>query len=139
MPKVLVSDSLSKDGLEVLKNAPGLETEYKPGLSEAELADAVGEYDALVIRSGSKVTAKVIAKADKMKVIGRAGIGVDNVDVAAASAKGILVMNTPTGNAITTAEHAIALMFAVARKIAQADSLMKQGKWEKKILQGREI
>ncbi len=139
MHKVLVSDNLSKQGLEILQKAEGIEVDYKPGLSEAELADAIGAYDGLVVRSGSKVTAKVIERAEKLKVIGRAGIGVDNVDVPASTARGILVMNTPTGNAVTTAEHAIALLFAVSRKIAQADAFMKQGKWEKKALQGREI
>ncbi len=139
MAKVLVSDSLSKQGLEVLSSAPGIELDNRPGLSEAELADAIGAYDGLVIRSGSKVTAKVIERAERLRVIGRAGIGVDNVDVKAASRRGIVVMNTPTGNAVTTAEHALALLFAVARKVALADATMKQGKWEKKVLQGREL
>jgi D-3-phosphoglycerate dehydrogenase / 2-oxoglutarate reductase len=139
MAKVLVSDSLSKQGLEVLSTAPGIELDNRPGLSEDELADAIGAYEGLVIRSGSKVTAKVIERATRLRVIGRAGIGVDNVDVKAASRRGIVVMNTPTGNAVTTAEHALALLFAVARKIAMADHTMKQGKWEKKALQGREL
>lgn len=139
MARVLVSDSLSKEGLVVLERAEGIDFDYKPGLSEDDLAAAIGEYDGLVIRSGSKVTAKVIAAADKLKVIGRAGIGVDNVDKAAASRRGIIVMNTPTGNAVTTAEHALSLLFTVARKIGLADATMKQGKWEKKILEGREL
>ena len=137
--KVLVSDSLSKDGLAVLTSTAGLEVDNKPGLSEDEITQIIGNYDALVIRSGSKVTAKVIEAATKLRVIGRAGIGVDNVDVKAASRRGIVVMNTPTGNAVTTAEHAIGLLFAVARKAAQADGLMKAGKWEKKKLEGREL
>jgi D-3-phosphoglycerate dehydrogenase len=139
MAKVLVSDSLSKEGLELLKQAQGIEVEYKPGLSEDELAKALAGVDGLVIRSGSKVTAKVIEAADKLKVIGRAGIGVDNVDVKAASRRGIIVMNTPTGNAVTTAEHALALLFSVARKIPLASSTMKEGKWEKKAFEGREL
>jgi D-3-phosphoglycerate dehydrogenase len=139
MAKVLVSDSLSKDGLEFLKQAKGIEVEYKPGLSEDDLAKALAGVDGLVIRSGSKVTAKVIEAADKLRVIGRAGIGVDNVDVKAASRRGIIVMNTPTGNAVTTAEHALALLFSVARKVPLASSLMKEGKWEKKVLEGREL
>ena len=106
MAKVLVSDSLSKEGLEFLKQAQGIELENKPGLNEDELAKAIVGVEGLVIRSGSKVTAKVIEAADKLRVIGRAGIGVDNVDVKAASRRGIIVMNTPTGNAVTTAEHA---------------------------------
>jgi D-3-phosphoglycerate dehydrogenase len=139
MPRVLVSDSLSRGGLEVLETAPGIEFDYKPGLSEEELASVIAAYDGLVIRSGSKVTARVIEAALKLRVIGRAGIGVDNVDVPAASRRGIVVMNTPTGNAVTTAEHALSLLFAVARKIGQADATMKQGKWEKKRLEGREL
>lgn len=139
MAKILVSDSLSKDGLEVLERADGITHDYKPGLTEDELVAAIPGYDGLVIRSGSKVTARVIAAADCLKVIGRAGIGVDNVDKEAASRRGIIVMNTPTGNAVTTAEHALSLLFAVARKIGQADATMKQGIWEKKKLQGREL
>jgi D-3-phosphoglycerate dehydrogenase / 2-oxoglutarate reductase len=141
MPKILVSDSLSKEGLEVLENAKGLGVDfaYKPGLKEDELAAAIVEYDGLVIRSGSKVTAKVLEAAGKLKVVGRAGIGVDNVDVPVATRRGIIVMNTPTGNTITTAEHAVALLFAVARKLGMADATMKQGKWEKKKLEGREL
>ncbi|MGA2450456.1 MAG: phosphoglycerate dehydrogenase [Polyangiaceae bacterium] len=137
--KILVSDTLSEAGLEVLNKAPGMAVEYKPGLKEAELAAAIPGFDALVIRSGSKVTAKVIAAAKDLKVIGRAGIGVDNVDVAAASKHGIIVMNTPTGNAVTTAEHAIALLMALARKIPQATASMRAGKWEKSKFQGHEL
>jgi D-3-phosphoglycerate dehydrogenase len=139
MAKVLVSDSLSKEGLELLKQAKGIEVEYKPGLNEEELAKALSGVEGLVIRSGSKVTAKVIEAADKLRVVGRAGIGIDNVDVKAASRRGIIVMNTPTGNAVTTAEHALGLLFSVARKIPQASASMKDGKWEKKAFEGREL
>ncbi len=139
MAKVLVSDTLSDDGLAVLQQAEGIECEYKPGLSEDELAEAIKGVDGLVIRSGSKVTAKVLAAADKLKVVGRAGIGVDNVDVKEASRKGVIVMNTPTGNATTTAEHALALLFSIARKIPFAAAAMKEGKWEKKAASGREL
>src|SRR6266571_4817945 len=118
--KVLVSDTLSDSGLEILRSCPGLQVDYRPGLKEDEIAAAIGDYDALVIRSGSKITAKVIDRAEKLAVIGRAGIGVDNVDVSAASRKGIVVMNTPTGNAVTTAEHALSLLMSLARKIPQA-------------------
>ena len=137
--KVLVSDKLSDSGLQILRSSPGLTVDYKPGLSEDELAAAIVDYDALVIRSGSKVTAKVIDRAEKLRVIGRAGIGVDNVDVPAASRKGIVVMNTPTGNAITTAEHAISLLLSLARKIPQATASIKAGKWEKNKFEGREV
>ena len=137
--KVLVSDKLSDAGLAILRSATGLTVDYRPGLSESELADAIGDYDGLVIRSGSKVTAKVIERADSLQVIGRAGIGVDNVDVQAASRKGIVVMNTPTGNAVTTAEHALSLLLALARKIPQATASMRSGKWEKSKFEGTEI
>jgi D-3-phosphoglycerate dehydrogenase len=137
--KVLVSDKLSDSGLQILRSSPGISVDYKPGLSEDELAAAIGDYDALVIRSGSKVTAKVIERASRLRVIGRAGIGVDNVDVPAASKKGIVVMNTPTGNAVTTAEHALSLLMSLARKIPQATASIKAGKWEKNKFEGREV
>ncbi len=141
MPKILVSDSLSQEGLDVLEAAKsaGIEYDYRPGLKEDELTAAIPAYDGLVIRSGSKVTVNVIDAATNLKAVGRAGIGVDNVDVPAASRKGIIVMNTPTGNTVTTAEHALALLFSVSRKIGMADATMKQGKWEKKKLEGREL
>ncbi len=139
MSRVLVSDTLSEQGLAALRATPGLDVDYRPGLSESDLAAAIPGADALVIRSGSKVTAKVIEAATTLRVIGRAGIGVDNVDVPAASKRGIIVMNTPTGNAVTTAEHAIGLLMALARKLPMADATMKAGKWEKKKLEGREL
>jgi D-3-phosphoglycerate dehydrogenase len=140
MPRVLVSDALSEQGLAILHKGQGIEVDYKPGLNEADLAAAIVGADGLVIRSGSKVTARVIEASDKLKVIGRAGIGVDNVDVEAASKKGIVVMNTPTGNAVTTAEHAIALLMCLARQIPQASAALKAGKWEKKKFgEGREL
>ncbi len=137
--RVLVSDALSEQGLAILRQTPGATIDYQPGLSEADLAAAIPGADALVIRSGSKVTARVIEAATTLKVIGRAGIGVDNVDVDAASRKGVVVMNTPTGNATTTAEHAIALLMSLARHIPQASALLKAGKWEKKKFEGREL
>jgi (S)-sulfolactate dehydrogenase len=139
MPRVLVSDSLSEQGLAILRAGAGIEVDYKPGLKEAELCEAIRGADALVIRSGSKVTARVLEGANALKVIGRAGIGVDNVDVDAASKRGVVVMNTPTGNAVTTAEHAIALLFSLARLIPQASASMRAGKWEKKKFEGREL
>ncbi|MFW6066859.1 MAG: phosphoglycerate dehydrogenase [Myxococcota bacterium] len=137
--KVLVSDKLSEAGLKVLQQSPGIDVDYRPGLKEQELCEAIGEYHGLVIRSGTKVTANVIESAENLKVIGRAGIGVDNVDVPAASKRGIVVMNTPTGNAVTTAEHAISLLCSLARKIPQAVTSTKSGKWEKSKFQGREL
>jgi D-3-phosphoglycerate dehydrogenase len=137
--KVLISDSLDPQGLEILENTAGLTVVDSPGLKGDELLAAVADVDALVIRSGTQVTAEVIAAAQKLRVIGRAGIGVDNIDVPAATARGIVVMNTPGGNNITTAEHAIALMISLARHIPQATASMKSGKWEKKRFVGLEL
>ncbi len=139
MAKVLVSDKLAPQGLEILEAASRLEVDYRPGLDPGDLLEAVADADALVIRSGTKVTADVIAAGEKLRVIGRAGIGVDNVDVAAATARGIVVMNTPGGNNITTAEHAIALLISLARHIPQATASMKAGLWEKKRFMGTEL
>jgi phosphoglycerate dehydrogenase-like enzyme len=139
MPRVLVSDSLSEQGLAILRQQPGFDVDYKPGLNEEALAAAIPGADALVIRSGSKVTARVLEAATNLRVIGRAGIGIDNVDVPAASKRGVVVMNTPTGNAVTTAEHALALLFSLARMIPQASQTLKAGKWEKKKFEGREL
>src|SRR5262245_19927013 len=113
--RVLVSDTLSEQGLAVLRQGAGLEVDYRPGLSETDLRAAIPGAAALVVRSGSKVTASVLEAADQLRVVGRAGIGVDNVDVDSASKRGIVVMNTPTGNAVTTAEHAIGLLVSLAR------------------------
>jgi D-3-phosphoglycerate dehydrogenase len=139
MKRVLVSDKLSDAGLFTLRTSPELEVEYAPGLKEAELAAKVPGFHGLVIRSGSKVTRKVLEAATVLRVVGRAGIGVDNVDLAAATERDILVMNTPTGNATTTAEHAIALLFALARKVPSATASMKSGRWEKNKFMGREL
>ena len=113
-PRVLISDALSPAAVAIFKER-GVEVDVKPGLDKDELAKIIGEYDGLAIRSNTKVTAKLLEHATKLKVIGRAGIGVDNVDIPAATARGVIVMNTPFGNSITTAEHAIAMMFALAR------------------------
>ncbi len=136
--KVLVSDNISSKGLDILKKA-GFEVDLKTGLKPEELKEIIGQYDALIIRSATKVTAEIIEAADKLKVIGRAGTGVDNVDKIAATKKGIVVMNTPGGNTITTAEHAIAMLFSLARRIPQATASMKAGKWEKKKFIGVEL
>jgi D-3-phosphoglycerate dehydrogenase len=139
VPKVLVSDSLAEQGLEILEQARGLEVENRPGLSPAELLEAVADAEGLIIRSGTTVTAEVIERAEKLRVIGRAGIGVDNVDLAAATARGIAVVNTPEGNNVTTAEHAIALLVSLARHVPQASASMKAGRWEKKKYTGLEL
>ncbi len=136
--KVLVSDNLSPKGIEILKKA-GLEVDVKTGMGPDELKSVIGQYSGLVIRSATKVTADVIEAATSLKVIGRAGSGLDNVDRAAATKKGIVVMNTPGGNTITTAEHTIALLFSMARLIPQASGSMKQGIWDKKRFMGVEL
>jgi D-3-phosphoglycerate dehydrogenase len=138
MAKVLISDDLSPLAVQAFKEA-GIEVDFKKGLKPDELIAIIGEYDGLAVRSATKVTAKVLEAAKKLKVIGRAGIGVDNVDVPAASAKGIVVMNTPFGNSITTAEHAIAMMFALARQIPAANQSTQSGKWEKSRFMGVEL
>jgi D-3-phosphoglycerate dehydrogenase len=140
MPRVLVSDQLSPTAVQIFKDR-GVEVDYLPdlGKDKEKLLAVIDKYDGLAIRSATKVTEKLIAAATNLKVIGRAGIGVDNVDIPAASRKGIIVMNTPFGNSITTAEHAIAMMFAVARQLPEADTSTRAGKWEKNRFMGVEI
>ncbi len=138
--RVLISDQLSHAAIQILE-LRGIEADFQPtlGKDKDRLAALIGDYDGLAIRSATKVTADLLARSPRLKVIGRAGIGVDNVDVAAATARGVIVMNTPFGNSITTAEHAIALMFALAREIPAADASTKAGKWEKNRFMGVEI
>jgi len=140
MPKVLISDKLSQAAIDIFTNS-GIDVDFKPNLGKdaQALTEVIDNYDGLAIRSATKATAELIDKASRLKVIGRAGIGVDNVDITAASAKGIVVMNTPLGNSITTAEHAIALMMALARQIPAADASTQAGKWEKSRFMGVEI
>ncbi|MFZ0399460.1 MAG: phosphoglycerate dehydrogenase [Pseudolabrys sp.] len=140
MPKVLISDALSPAAIQIFKDR-GIEVDFQPALGKdkEKLAGAVGNYDGLAIRSATKVTAKIVEQAKNLKIIGRAGIGVDNVDIPAATARGIIVMNTPFGNSITTAEHAISLMLALARQIPEADASTRAGKWEKNKFLGVEI
>jgi len=137
--KVLISDNLGQTGIDLFENAPGIEVDVKTGLTPDELKRIIKDYEALVIRSATKVTADLIESAERLKVVGRAGIGLDNVDIPAATKKGIVVMNTPGGNVVTTAEHTIALMMSLTRNIAQGTASLKAGRWDKKNLQGREI
>lgn len=137
--KILVSDPLSKSGLEILEETQELTYEVKTNLSPEELKEIIGGYDAIIIRSETKLKADVIEAAQRLRVIGRAGIGLDNVDIPAATKKGIVVMNTPQENAIAAAEHTIALMLSIARKIPQATASMRAGKWEKKKFIGVEL
>ena len=139
-PRVLISDALSPAAVQIFRDR-GVEVDFQPNLGKDKdkLAEIIGEFDGLAVRSATKVTAKILEQAARLKVIGRAGIGVDNVDIPAATAKGIIVMNTPFGNSITTAEHAITLMLALARQIPQADASTQAGKWEKNRFMGVEI
>lgn len=139
-PRVLISDKLSPTAVQIFRDR-GVEVDYQPdlGKDKDKLLEIIGNYDGLAIRSATKVTEKVIAAAPRLRVIGRAGIGVDNVDVPAATAKGVIVMNTPFGNSITTAEHAIAMMFALARQIPEANASTHAGKWEKNRFMGVEL
>lgn len=137
--KVIVSDPLSDVGVKIFQETPGIDIDVNTGLNHEELKGIIGEYDGLVIRSATKVTADIIEAAQNLKVIGRAGIGLDNVDITAASHRGVVVMNTPEGNTITAAEHTMAMMMALSRNIPQATTSLKEGRWEKKKLKGREL
>jgi len=137
-PRVLIADSLSPAAVAIF-TARGVQADVKTGLTKAELLEIIGDYDGLAVRSATKADPEVIAAAKKLKVIGRAGIGVDNVNIPAATAAGIVVMNTPFGNSITTAEHAIAMMFALARQLPAADASTQAGKWEKNRFMGVEL
>jgi len=138
MPKVLISDAMDPKAAEIFR-ANGVEVDEKPGLTKEQLKAIIGDYDGLAVRSATKVTSDLLDAAVRLKVIGRAGIGVDNVDIPAATARGIVVMNTPFGNSITTAEHAVALMFALARDLPAADTSTQAGKWEKNRFMGVEL
>src|SRR4030067_329878 len=135
--RVLVSDSISDKGVEILRNA-GLTVDVKTKLSPSELINVIGEYEGLVVRSATKVTADVVNAAKKLKVVGRAGAGLDNIDVPASTKKGVVVMNTPGGNTVTTAKNAIAMLLSLIRRIPQATASTKGGKWEKNKVTGKE-
>ncbi len=138
MPKVLISDKMDPKAAQIFRER-GVEVDEITGKTPEELIAIIGEYDGLAIRSSTKVTKAILDAATNLKVIGRAGIGVDNVDIPSASAAGVVVMNTPFGNSITTAEHAIALMFALARQLPEADASTQAGKWEKNRFMGVEL
>jgi len=137
--KILIADPISERGVELLRANPKFHVDKNLGLKEDQLCEIIGEYDALVVRSQTKVTKKVIDAAKKLRVVGRAGVGVDNVDVDAATRRGIIVMNTPGGNTISTAEHTFSMMTSLARKIPQAHATMKAGKWDRKSFEGVEL
>ena len=136
--RVLISDKMDPRAAAIFRER-GIDVDEKPGLSPDELKAIIGDYDGLAIRSATKVTKAILEAATDLKVVGRAGIGVDNVDIPAATARGVVVMNTPFGNSITTAEHAIALMFALARQLPEADASTQAGKWEKNRFMGVEV
>ena len=138
MPKVLIADALSPRAAEIMV-ARGADVDFLPGIPAAELKERIAAYDGLAVRSATKVTKGLLAHAEKLRVIGRAGIGVDNIDVEAATQRGIVVMNTPYGNSITAAEHTIALLFALCRQIPAADRSTQAGKWEKARFMGVEL
>ncbi len=138
MPKVLIADKMSPRAEEIFKER-GLEVDVNVGLERDELIKIIGDYDGLAVRSATKVTPPVLEAATNLKVIGRAGIGVDNIDLSTATNNGVVVMNTPFGNSITTAEHAIAMMFALARQIPEADASTQASKWEKSKFMGVEL
>jgi D-3-phosphoglycerate dehydrogenase len=137
--KVLVSDNLGDIGIQKFQEEDGIAVDLKTGLTPEELRGIIGEYDALVIRSATQVTEELLEVARNLKVVGRAGIGLDNVNIPAATKRGVVVMNTPTGNVITTAEHTIAMIMALSRNIPTGTATLKAGQWKKKTLQGREV
>jgi len=137
--KVLVSDNLGEAGIRMLQEEKGIEVDVKTGLDHEALKNFIGAYDGLIIRSATKVTEDLLNAATRLKVVGRAGIGLDNVDIPAATKRGIIVMNTPGGNVITTAEHAIGMLLALSRNVPEGTASLKAGRWDKKKLQGREI
>ena len=137
MTKVLVSDPIDQAGIDILSQVA--QVDQRPGLSPEELVSVIGDYDALMIRSGTQVTAEVIAAASRLKIIGRAGVGVDNVDVPAATQRGVLVVNSPEGNTIAAAEHALAMMLSISRHVPQAHAGMRVGKWDRKKYVGNEL
>ena len=137
--KILVSDNLGEAGIQMFEEEEGIEVDVNTGLSPEELKNIIGDYDALVVRSATKVTEDLLKAATRLKAVGRAGIGLDNVDIPAATKRGIIVMNTPGGNIITTAEHAIGMIMALSRNIPEGTASLKAGRWDKKKLQGREI
>src|SRR6201981_3339712 len=138
-PKVLIADAISQRGVDELSRDGAIEAAVKTGLSEKELVDLIPDFSGLVVRSQTKVTASILNAGSKLRVVGRAGVGVDNVDVETATRRGIIVLNAPGGNTVSTAEHAFSLLLAVARKIPHADASVRSKNWDKKNFQGVEL
>ncbi len=139
MYKVLVSDNVAKECVNILEAVDGIKVDFNTGLTPEEFKSIIGEYDALIVRSGTKVREDALANAKKLRVIGRAGAGVDNIDVSKATDAGIIVMNTPGGNTVSTAEHAFGMIMALSRNIPQADRSIKEGRWDRKKYMGVEL
>src|ERR1035438_7295901 len=137
--KILVADSVSERAVDILREQESWEVVFLPKKTGANVAEEIIDADALIVRSATKVTAQLLAKAERLRVVGRAGTGVDNVDLDAATQKGVVVMNTPGGNAVSVAEHTFALLLALGRRVSQADASMKAGRWDKKKLEGMEL
>src|SRR4051812_47667963 len=137
--RVLVSDSLSDSGLEPLRAAHGIEVDVKTNLTPEQLLEIIGDYDALLVRSSTEVNADVLQAGKRLRVVARAGVGVDNIDVEAATQAGIIVVNAPTGNVVAAAEHTIAMLLALARHIAQADAHVRAGQWKRNQFMGVEV
>src|SRR5437868_9821166 len=137
--KVFIADSISQRGIDELTRDSALEANVQTGLSETQLAEAIPDFAALIIRSQTKVTAKILNAGKKLRVVGRAGVGVDNVDVETATRRGVVVLNAPGANTISTAEHAFSLLLSLARNIARADATIKSGTWDRKNLEGVEL
>ena len=137
--RILISDPLAEAGVKILEKQKGFRVDVKTKLSPEELREIIPEYDALIVRSQTKVTKDVIKAGAKLKIIARAGVGLDNVDVGAASKKGIIVMNAPGGNTVSTAEHTFSLLLALSRNISQADASLKKGEWHRKKFMGIEL
>ncbi len=139
MIKILITDKLAQEGIDLLNSKDGVEAVVKTGISEDELSDIIGDYDGLIVRSGTKVTPKVLENPGKLKGIARAGVGVDNIDIPEATKKGIIVMNTPGGNTLSAAEHTMALMLALSRNVAPACNSLKEGRWDRKKYKGNQL
>src|SRR5437660_8291825 len=139
LPKVLIADSISQRGIDELSRDNGVDVSIQTKLSPAKLIEIIPEFAALIVRSETKVTSEVLNVAKKLRVVGRAGVGVDNVDVETATRRGIVVLNAPGGNTVSTAEHAFSLLLCVARKIPQADATVRSGSWDRKNLEGVEL
>ena len=139
MIKILITDKLAQEGIDLLNSTDSVEAVVKTGISEDELAGIIGEYDGLIIRSGTKVTAKVLEHPGKLKAVARAGVGVDNIDIPEATRKGILVMNTPGGNTLSAAEHTMALILSMSRNVVPACDSLKKGLWDRKKYMGNQL